>query len=59
MIAKVLSELKKYSTILRVYIQIFPLVGGTKSKTSFPLQEGIFVYSRVFVRTIKLLYHDQ
>ena len=35
---------------LRVYIQLFALVGRDESKTSFILQERIFVYLRVFVQ---------
>ena len=34
-----------------------PSCSRDESKTSFPIQEGIFVYSRVFC-TIKFLYHD-
>ena len=38
-----------YCTILQVYIQICPFAGRT-SQRQVCLQEGIFVYSRVFVQ---------
>ena len=38
-----------YCTITSVYTNI-PSCRRDDSKTSFPLQEGIFVYSRVFVQ---------